>query len=61
MNVFINKKIVCFQKTYVQNTNDTSVPLEFFCYSSSMFGEHRTMTFNFEIDTSWCLDQLHKD
>lgn len=30
MNDFINKKIVCFQKTYVQNTNDTSVPLEFF-------------------------------
>ena len=26
-----------------------------------MFGEHRTMTFNFEIDTSWCLDQLQKD
>ena len=26
-----------------------------------MFGGHKVMTLNFEIDTSWCLEQLQKD
>ena len=52
---------MCYLGIYRPSLPNLSNAMSKTCYISFMFGEHRTMTFNFEIDTSWCLDQLQKD